>query len=254
MEIRLNNFFYFLLFLLISCNGNSQSNKNTSAKKESEKLTTINFSDKKYTSGYFTTIDESNLADHPIYSFLDCFKEGYFTVHAIPIEDHTKYYWEKLYPTQIKDFEEEKKYVKKTMAEDPYGYTLFAYWIESKYIKRKEKCTEESLVIDSEAIAKIYYYDKNTHKWSFLKDEKSDILPPYRDNYYNENEFPQIFNSSFTPENSYQNYLSILLYSYLNKHINKKNIVSDNSKQIIESIISNYSHQEDYYKASFFNI
>lgn len=50
----------------------------------------------------------------------------------------------------------------------------------------------------------------------------------------------------------YDNYLSLLLHSYIKEGVNAKNIVSTQSKATIESIISKYWHQPDFYKDSFF--
>ncbi|MGU3373829.1 hypothetical protein [Chryseobacterium sp. M5A1_1a] len=50
----------------------------------------------------------------------------------------------------------------------------------------------------------------------------------------------------------YESYLSILLHSYIKEDINTRNIATRQSKATIESIISKYSHQPDFYKDSFF--
>ncbi|KFC18405.1 hypothetical protein [Epilithonimonas lactis] len=250
MEIPLNKIFFLLLFLIISCHGDAQDKSKSQPKKEQAEVTSYNFFNKKYLDDYHITIDESNLSDHPLFSFLDCKKEGYFTVHAVPTEDHTKYYWEESYPKNLKEFEAEKEYVKNTMSEDPYGYEFFAYWIPSKYISRKNNCTKESIVIDKDAVAKIFNYDKESKSWIFLKDVKSNILPPYRENNFFEDEFPSFFKLN-NVENPYENFLSILLYSYKKDGITAENIVSNDSKAFIESHISNYMHKEDFYRDSF---
>lgn len=253
MEMQLSKILCLLLSITLSCNGGAQDkvkDKNQSQKSSTDILN-INFLDKKYKQDYSIIIDESNLSDHPIYSFLNCKKEGYFTVHAIPIEDNVKYFWEESYPKKSKEYEEEKLFVKNKMSEDPHGYTFFVYWIPSKYINRKDNCTEESIVIDTNAVAKIYNYNTESKKWIFLKEFKSNTLPQYRDNKFFESEFPSFFSLN-NVTNPYSNYLSILLYSYKKDGITSKTILSEKSKAIVESTISKYTLQEDFYKDSFF--
>lgn len=68
---------------------------------------------------------------------------------------------------------------------------------------------------------------KTLQTWDFSKNEKQIISP-------------------------YNKYLYILLYDYLRNGINSKDVLSEKTKLTIESIIGNYSYQEDFFQPSFF--
>ena len=93
MEMQLNRIivlFFFYTSVLMS--------QIVSEKEENLKFSQIDFFDKKYEKAiYSLIIDESNISDHPIMSYIDCFNEGYFTIHFIPKENDLKIYWRKMF-------------------------------------------------------------------------------------------------------------------------------------------------------------
>ncbi|WP_310557024.1 hypothetical protein [Flavobacterium sp.] len=199
MEIKLNKIIYFVILLIISCQGNTQKKSpSTTSSIESELVQEpINFFDKKYFSGYELTIDESNMSDHPFFSYLDCKNEGYFSVHFIPKNEIDKKLWKEEYHKNTDfntyDFATDNKRIKDIITKKLNNYNIFSYLIEKKYLNTKNGCTNESVFLNKNNVSEIYFYNQLIKKWELVKTEKSDILPPYAANDFFTSHFPELF-------------------------------------------------------------
>lgn len=122
MQIKLNKILSALcIIVLISCKGEGQEKnqfRNLSHKEAIEEY--IDFFDKKYIDKYELTIDESNISDHPFFSYLDCQKEGYFSVHFVPKESNLRDFWKKEYYKDTNfnsyDFEKDSKRINESIS------------------------------------------------------------------------------------------------------------------------------------------
>lgn len=207
MGIQLNKFFLILLVLFSSCKGDAQENYAVS-KKNKQTVTTanINFFDKKYTAQYTMIVDESTPADHPIKTFLDC-TDSYFTIHYIPKTKVLEDYWRKQY-FKNKDidkinFETESKIIEKKINESSKDYTIFCYYVPSKFLKSNAGCSSESVYLDDRTNAEIYYYDNQENKWKLIKQKLSNILPRILESKYFKTNFPSYFAQNKIQEESY---------------------------------------------------
>ncbi|MDQ0594780.1 hypothetical protein QFZ37_003149 [Chryseobacterium ginsenosidimutans] len=93
MTIRLSKLITLLsiILLFISCKDDAQK-RIVDTQKIEEPNQKNNFFDKKYFD-YLMSVDESTPGEHPFYSYLNCKKEGYFSVHFIPKEDKLISFW-----------------------------------------------------------------------------------------------------------------------------------------------------------------
>lgn len=195
--MRLNKVKYLFLILVLilnSCKGKSQEI-------ESVNKTSINFFDKKYFDGYQFIIDESNISDHPFFSYLDCSNEGYFSVHFIPKTKELQNYWTKEYFKQYYNdndyIENENTIINKLLKNDKYElYNIFAYQIPKRYLKTNGPCSEESIFCIPKSIAIIYLFDQQNKIWKKLKEVQDNKLPPYIENVFFISQFPEYFKSN----------------------------------------------------------
>lgn len=207
MVIRLNSIVTIISFLclLVSCR-NDAKEKNITTKVINKEITQVDFLNKKYFKRYSMSVDESTPADHPHYNYLDCEKEGYFSVHFIPKDKTLISFWKDQYFKENKyeydDWETENKIVSKLLNGKYELYNIFCFQITKKYLDTSSGCTEESINIKEESIADLYLYNLETKKWDFLKSLKVSILPPFADNNFFIKNFPdlihQIENQSST--------------------------------------------------------
>lgn len=174
-----------LLFLL-SCNGAAKSNSVQSiayAEEVKSSGNAIDFFDKKYFTGYNLAIDESNLSDHPYFSYLDCNHEGYFTVHFVPKESNLQAYWSDEYykkeDLDTYDFKNDNQKIESLLKNNTNAYNVFAYWVKAEYLQPGDGCTLERVWLNKNSIAEIYLFNEKNRKWELVKTESSDVPPPY---------------------------------------------------------------------------
>ncbi|BFO64790.1 hypothetical protein [Chryseobacterium sp. KCF3-3] len=197
MVTRLNSIVTIIsfLFLLVSCR-NDAKEKNITTKVINKEITQIDFLNKKYFKRYSMSVDESTPADHPHYNYLDCEKEGYFSVHFIPKDKTLISFWKDQYFKENKyeydDWETENKIVSTLLNSNYDLYNIFCFQITKKYLDTSSGCTEESINIKKESIADLYLYNLKTKKWDFLKKLKVSILPPFADNNFFIKNFPNL--------------------------------------------------------------
>ncbi|GAA5084093.1 hypothetical protein GCM10023210_03490 [Chryseobacterium ginsengisoli] len=202
MGMQLNNIINIIIFLclLVSCKQKAQDKILIKQDIERKQLQ-IDFFDQKYNNETFSMlIDESTISEHPILSYLNCEDEGYFSIHFVPKSDSLMQFWKKgffkNYDFNNFDLEKDNEYIRKKLKSHFNNYNIFSYQIEKKYLDSNNGCTIESVFLKNESSAKIYLYDEESKKWEFLKTIKSKILPPYVDNNYFIQNFPQLFRSN----------------------------------------------------------
>ncbi|MGQ4706570.1 hypothetical protein [Capnocytophaga gingivalis] len=184
MEMQLNRIivlFFFYTSVLMS--------QIVSEKEENLKFSQIDFFDKKYEKAiYSLIIDESNISDHPIMSYIDCFNEGYFTIHFIPKENDLKIYWRKMFYAKGDfeniDLDSDSKKIYKLLKDKFNEYFIFSCQIKKEYLVNKDNCTEESISIKKKAKCCIYMYDPTYKKWKLIDIIYAKILPPYYNNLF----------------------------------------------------------------------
>ena len=195
--MQLSRLILISLFFLLSCKNDAQENKIISPKKELHNVKSINFFDKKYASDYTMIVDESTLADHPIQTFLDC-KDSYFTIHYIPKKQELKDFWKIKYFQNRNidniDFKNESKYIEEKIKNEINDYAIFCYYVPSKYIKSNNGCTIESIYLDENTLANIYYFNNQSKNWLLIKQEKSGHLPRIIEAEYFTSNFLTYFN------------------------------------------------------------
>lgn len=188
--------FIFIFLLFVSCNGDAQKIK-TETKKESKQLN-VNFSDKKFDNLDFSLIiDESNISDHPVKSFLDYKDEGYFTIHYIPKTENLRKFWKEDYLKNFDsdniDLKKESQKIHKIVNKSHDDYEIFAYSINKEFLASNGACTEENTYAKKNTNAQIYHYQANNKQWKLVKELNSDRMPPYYDNDFFTNNFPSYF-------------------------------------------------------------
>ncbi len=199
---------------IISCNGQSKNKKdvNQGNNKVDNLEQSINFLDKKYLKGYALNIDGTSLSEHPIMSYLDCEKEGLFTLHFVPKTDSLSFFWKdeyfKKYKYEYDDTEIENKNISNILKNNFNSYNIFSYKVKKEYLGGKP-CSIEAVFLKSNTIAEIYIFDQNNKIWIKIRDVKSQILPPYHDNNYFLNLFPELFffENNLKLNNNKTNYL-----------------------------------------------
>lgn len=200
MEIRLSRILLSLIFLfLLSCKGDSQQYriKGTMVKQIKDKT---DFFDEKFEDIPFSLIiDESNISDHPIRSYLDCTADGYFTLHYIPKMLKLQHFWKDLflerYDFNTIDLDRDNKKIGE-LVKDKNEYTIFSYQIKKEDLNSNGNCSEENVYAKRNTNAFIYYYNPESKKWDLLKQIISEKLPPYLDSQFFIDHFPEYF-----PEN-----------------------------------------------------
>lgn len=195
MEIRLNRFIVLLsIFLLLISYKNQAQNKSVKKQEIAKTIGQTDFLNKKYFDGYSMSVDESTPADHPLFSYLDCKKEGYFSVHFVPKDKSLISFWKDKYFEEIKyeydDVESANAYISKLLIGKNDLYSIYAYHVEKQYLESNNGCTIESVYLNNKSFAKIYFYNQKSKKWIFKKSIKSEMLPPQPDaNFFRAN-FP----------------------------------------------------------------
>ena len=160
------------------------------------------FLNSKYSKEYTVIVDESNLLDHPFYSYLDCKNEGYFTVHFIPKNDALRNYWANYYsektnknPDDLNPDEESTK-IKKELYSNIKDYIIFCYQIGKENLKTNGPCSVENVFPKDDSKAKIYLLNAETGKWEFIQDHFIELLPPYYKTSFFTEKFDHFFKSS----------------------------------------------------------
>ncbi|MEC5395840.1 hypothetical protein [Bergeyella sp. RCAD1439] len=186
------------LLSICSCKENGKKSVTDSTQNQ------IDFFDKKYFTEYSLVVDESTLADHPIQTFLDC-NDGYFTIHYIPKSPELRVFWSEdylnTYDIDKLDFEKESIKIEKKIKSNLNDYAIFCYYVPSRFLRTNSICSEESVYLDDETNAKIYYYNSQDKKWEQISDEKSNVLPKIFDSKYFTNKFPNYFTSENITQN-----------------------------------------------------
>ncbi|WP_131701402.1 hypothetical protein [Chryseobacterium sp. FH2] len=180
-----------ILLLLTSCKGDAQNNK---VEKEQ-----INFFDKKYDTDnkYYMVIDESNISNHPIKSYLNCKKEGYFSIHFIPKTDSLRQFWENIffknYDFNNFNIERDNIYIRNKIKNNYDKYNIFSIHIEKKFLSSNNACSVESTYFIDNSYINIYLYNEKSQNWKLLKTIKAEMLPPYYDNKFFVTNFSKYF-------------------------------------------------------------
>lgn len=204
MKIRLSKKLMFLIFLfLLSCKRENQESRIKDKAVQQIKNKT-DFFDKKFENTAFSLIiDESNIADHPIKSYLDCKRDGYFTLHYVPKTKKLQHFWKdqffENYDFDTINLEKDDKKLR-DLLDNEKDYNIFSYQIKKEYLKSNGPCSEESVYAKQNTVASIYYYNSTAKNWDLLKKVKSEELPPYPDLNFFINNFPGYF-----PENKAYN-------------------------------------------------
>jgi hypothetical protein len=165
------------------------------------------FLNTKYQKEYSLIIDESNILDHPFFSYLNCNNEGYFSVHFIPKNQTLRTFWSNYYTGNTNknldelNAEDESTKIKKEIYSNLKEYTIFCYLIEKENLKTNGPCSKESVFSKDESKGKIYVFKTETGKWEFIEDHFIELLPPYYKTSFFTEKFDHIFKSS-------ENYLS----------------------------------------------
>lgn len=198
--MRLSKLLYAIgILLLMSCKGTTKDNIQTitSTQQIKPNQDQIDFFNKKYFTTYNLAIDESNLSDHPYFSYLDCKNEGYFSVHFVPKEKDLQLFWSHDYykneDFNTYDFEKDNKKNEALIKNNLNAYNVFSYFIKKEYLNSKDGCTLESIWLTKNAIAEIFLYNLKTNEWELVKKKSSEILPPYADNNFFISHFPNLF-------------------------------------------------------------
>lgn len=201
----MRNFLLILSSLILFC-----CTQNVEVAKKSPKTSfspdrQTDFLNKKYFNGYQMSADESTRSEHPFNSFLDCEKEGYFSVHFIPKKDSLASFWKNKYFEDNKyeydDSETENSIIAKLLSGNNDQYNIFSYQIDKEYLQSNNGCTSESVFLKNKTVAKIYYYDQENKKWNFLKNIESQKLPPSVSSDFFKINFPKFFNTKIVENN-----------------------------------------------------
>lgn len=195
----------FLSLILNSCKQESKPLKiiesikknNNQTQKTNNNQILIDFLDKNYLTNYAINIDGSNQSEHPIINYLNCENEGYFTVHFIPKSDSLRFFWKdkylKIYKYEYDNTEIENRNISSLLKNNFHLYNIFSYKIDKEFIANKKYCTIESVYTNKNCNANIYLLDQTNNNWNLIKNVKSQMLPPYQDNNYFLNYFPELF-------------------------------------------------------------
>ncbi len=164
MEIRLNKFVVLLSMFLSFISYKIHAQDKSVKKQEIEKTIVItDFLNKKYFDGYRMSVDESTPADHPLFSYLDCEKEGCFSAHFVPKDKSLISFWKDKYFEEIKfeydDVESANDYISKLLIGKNDLYDIYAYHVEKQYLESNNGCTIESVYLNNQSFAKIYFYN-----------------------------------------------------------------------------------------------
>ena len=204
MEMQLNKVLWILsiLFLLISCKGRRQEKLSNKKILTIEEKTSIVFFEKKYFEHFQLGIDESNKSDHPFFKYLNCDKEGYFTVHFVPKENSLRMFWIdeyfKKYKYEYDDVDNENKSINNELKNTLNKYNIFSYQLKKEFLERSGNCTEESINLKKDAVADICLYNQDNKSWNLIKSLKTNILPPYVQNDFFIKNFPIYFKPILT--------------------------------------------------------
>ena len=236
MGIKLNKIVYAVIILLISCKDIAQKNSiSTSSKQLKITQESIDFFDKKYFTGYELAIDESNMSEHPIYSYLDCKNGNYFSVHFIPKKSYDREFWKNEYYKNVDfntyDFRKDSKKIESIIGKKLNDYNVFSYLINKKNLNYQKKCTVENISLNKNSEVEIYLYNYQTKNWDLIKIEKSSILPPYANNVFFTSRFPELFTNLKDANNSSVKILQEYDYDLNSDGIKDKVILYQNNEE-----------------------
>lgn len=208
MEIKYNNLYLliFISFFLTKCNSQSNNSKSLSQKKQ--EIEVVNFLNKKYFNGCELIIDESNISDHPLFNYIDCKNEGYFSVHFIPNNSELQNYWKSEHYKGIDisnlDIEKDKEKIENKLKNNYNNYSIFSCSLKKEYLLPNSKCNEETIYTKNKSILDIYFYNQNNKQWQKIKSLNTNKLPPYYDNDFFIQNFPQVFKKNSTTNETYK--------------------------------------------------
>ena len=214
MAMRLSKvikiFCFFCMFL--SCKNDAQE-KDILIQKNIENIS-IDFFQKADKELYTIIVDESNISDHPILSYLDCKNEGYFSIHFIPKSYYLKLFWQnqflKNYDHNDINLEKVDKDIRTKLENKHNEYNIFSFQITKEYLDSNNGCTIESIYPKKGSKANVYWYNQKNEVWELLKRIDVDFLPPYADDNFFIANFPRFFSNQSKKSNEDKNISEII--------------------------------------------
>lgn len=181
-----------IISLFLNCKNGNTDNLALSTSNEN-----INYLSENYVTDYRLNIDGSTISDHPFYDYIDCNKEGFFSVHFIAKNQNLRLYWKNEFLAQSNyaydDTNSENRLIKEKLEENFNDYNIFACHITKEYIKNTQDCTEESIDFKQNSITDIYSYNAEKKNWKLLESRPTDKLPIYYDSKFFEENFSALF-------------------------------------------------------------
>ncbi|WP_008588447.1 hypothetical protein [Niabella soli] len=197
MRLNKSILLFFVLIFSLSCNGISQADRGKN-ELDSQYKHPVDFLDKKYSSKYQLIIDESNISDHPFFSYLDCKKEGYFVVHYVPKSIKLRNFWKSKFYENTRldtyDFDKDDQKIRSLLNKDLKSYNIFCVYLSTEELDSNGDCTKETVHAKKDAISLFYIYNQDDGKWTELKRLKIVMLPPYVNDSFFVRQFPAFFN------------------------------------------------------------
>ena len=190
--MRSNSYKVLIILFVFSCSSPRDSKSLVSSTVHQNE---IDFFNEKYNQDYGLVIDESNICDHPFYTYLDCEKEGYFAVHFVPNSKETETFWQR----EIKadniwgeNPQSNSDQIKQKIWNNISQYIIFCIFFDKKYLDGNGPCSLESTFLKSGSIEYIYYYNMELKEWKLIKTAKTEIPPAYRSDSFFRVEFPKL--------------------------------------------------------------
>ena len=116
-------------------------------------------------------------------------------MHFIPKNKSLISFWKDKYFKEIKyeydDMKSANDFISKLLIGKNDLYDIYAYHVEKEYLKSNNGCTIESVYLNNNSFAKIYFYNQDSKKWIFKKSINTEILPPYPDTNFFKSNFPE---------------------------------------------------------------
>ncbi|KFF27840.1 hypothetical protein [Chryseobacterium vrystaatense] len=178
--MKLNKGLWFLLLIVINCNGQENNNyssknkeKTETLKKDSNNILSINFFDDKYKKGGYYIPDNLTGDIYPMYSYMDE-KFGAFSVNYIGKTEEEQDFWNVYNQNgffknnKIEDVSSDV--IEKSIKARVENYYIIVDYLDKKYIRNFDKQSGEFDISD-EASESIYIYDNG--KWLLLEEIKN---------------------------------------------------------------------------------
>lgn len=230
------------MLFVISCKRDIQK-KDENVKDSILNYSQVDFFAKKYFKGYFLVVDESNLSDHPFFSYLNFKNEGYFAVHFIPKTKSLFLFWKQEYYKDFDfnnlDLKVDSEKIEKILKNNFADYNIYCYHIKKEYLDVKYGFSEESINLKKGSFADIYIYDQNLKKWKLQRHITSNFLPPY----INSSFFIDLFPSQFKIRSSDLNYehKQVTVEDYSFKDVNWSSDCNSNTNVYFDVIGGQFS-------------